>query len=92
MSSTPHTAFRVLIVERGVAGLEAAPALRELAGERIATTLLSGTREFVHRSMRVAEPFGGTVARHYSLEEIARVASSTRRHSMMLCSTNSCTA
>jgi hypothetical protein len=82
----------VLIVERGVAGLEAAPALRELAGERIATTLLSGTREFVHRPMRVAEPFGGTVARHYSLEEIARDASSTRRHSMMLCSTNSCTA
>ncbi len=74
MSSTTHTPFRVLIVGGGVAGLEAALALRELAGERIATTLLSGTREFVYRPMRVAEPFGGTVARHYSLAEIARDA------------------
>jgi len=72
MTSTTHTPFRVLIVGGGVAGLEAALALRELAGERIATTLLAGKPEFVYRPMRVTEPFGGALARHYSLEEIAR--------------------
>jgi sulfide:quinone oxidoreductase len=72
MTSTTSTPFRVLIVGGGVAGLEAALALRDLAGERIATTLLSGANEFVYRPMRVTEPFGGTLARHYPLEEIAR--------------------
>jgi sulfide:quinone oxidoreductase len=72
MTSTTPTPFRVLIVGGGVAGLEAALALRDLAGERIATTLLSGATEFVYRPMRVTEPFGGTLARHYPLDEIAR--------------------
>ncbi|HUA48810.1 MAG TPA: FAD-dependent oxidoreductase [Solirubrobacteraceae bacterium] len=72
MSSTTTTPFRVLIVGAGVAGLEAALALRELAGERINTTLLSGTPEFVYRPMRVTEPFAGSVARRYSIDEIAR--------------------
>jgi sulfide:quinone oxidoreductase len=72
MNSTTHTPFRVLIVGGGVGGLEAALALRELAGERIASTLLSVSPEFVYRPMRVTEPFGGSLARHYSLEDIAR--------------------
>jgi len=72
MSSTAPTPFRVLIVGGGVAGLEAALALRDLAGERITITLLSGTPEFVYRPMRVTEPFAGTLARHYSIDEIAR--------------------
>ncbi|HTU86368.1 MAG TPA: FAD-dependent oxidoreductase [Solirubrobacteraceae bacterium] len=72
MTSTTPTPFHVVIVGGGVAGLEAALALRELAGDRITTTLLSGTTEFVYRPMRVTEPFAGRTARHYSLEEIAR--------------------
>ena len=72
MSSTTPTPFRVLIVGGGVAGLEAALALRELAGERIATTLLTGAPEFVYRPMRVREPFAYPAARHYPLDEIAR--------------------
>jgi len=72
MSSTTPTPFRVLIVGGGVAGLEAALALRDLAGERITITLLSGTPEFVYRPMRVTEPFAGNLARHYSIDEIAR--------------------
>lgn len=72
MSSTTPTPFRVLIVGGGVAGLEAALALRELAGERIATTLLTGAPEFVYRPMRVMEPFAYPAARHYPLDEIAR--------------------
>ena len=51
--STP-TPFRVLIVGGGVAGLEAALALRHLAGERVATTLLAPAAEFVYRPMKVA--------------------------------------
>lgn len=69
--STP-TPFRVLIVGGGVAGLEAALALRELAGERVATTLLAPAAEFVYRPMRVREPFGYSEARRYPLDEICR--------------------
>jgi len=71
MSSIPHAPFRVLIVGGGVAGLEAALALSDLAGDRISTTLLSGAPEFVYRPMRVREPFAYSGARHCSLEEIA---------------------
>ena len=38
-TENPHP-FRVLIAGGGVAALEAALALRELAGERISTTML----------------------------------------------------
>lgn len=72
MTSTPHTRFRVLIVGGGVAGLEAALALRDFAGDRITTTLLSAASEFVYRPMRVNEPFAGSAARHYPLGDIAR--------------------
>src|ERR1700733_551055 len=72
MTSTTHTPFRVMIVGGGVAGLEAALALRDLAGERIATTLLSEAPEFVYRPMRVREPFAYSSAHHYPLDEIAR--------------------
>jgi sulfide:quinone oxidoreductase len=70
-ATTPHP-FRVLIAGGGVAGLEAVLALRELAGERIATTMLAPQDEFVYRPMRVREPFAYSAARHYPLDEIAR--------------------
>jgi sulfide:quinone oxidoreductase len=63
--------FRVLIAGGGVAGLEAALALRYLAGDRVTTTLLTPEPEFVYRPLRVREPFAGPTARHYALEEIA---------------------
>ncbi len=72
MNSTSHTPFRVLIVGGGVAGLEAALALRDLAGERVATTLLAPASEFVYRPMRVREPFGYSEARRYPLDDISR--------------------
>jgi len=69
---TPHTdPFKVLIAGGGVAALEAALALRELAGDRVAVTMLAPEAEFVYRPMRVREPFGYSQARHYSLEAIA---------------------
>jgi sulfide:quinone oxidoreductase len=70
--SPSKPAFRVLIAGGGVAALEAALALRELAGERVSTTLLAPEPEFVYRPMRVREPFAYSSAQRYSLEEIAR--------------------
>jgi sulfide:quinone oxidoreductase len=72
MNSTTHTPFRVLIVGAGVAGLEAALALRELASELVSTTLLAPASEFVYRPMRVREPFGYSEARRYPLDDISR--------------------
>jgi sulfide:quinone oxidoreductase len=64
--------FRVLIAGGGVAALEAALALRDLAGERVRTTLLAPEPEFVYRPLRVREPFGYSAAQRYPLDEIAR--------------------
>jgi sulfide:quinone oxidoreductase len=63
--------FRVLIAGGGVAALEGALALRELAADRVSTTLLAPEPEFVYRPLRVREPFGYSEARRYSLQEIA---------------------
>jgi sulfide:quinone oxidoreductase len=64
--------FNVLIVGGGVAGLEAALALRELGGGRIVTTMIAPNPEFVYRPMSVREPFGYAEARRYPLDELAR--------------------
>lgn len=66
-----ETRFKVVIAGGGVAALEAALALRERAGGRVATTLLAPEPEFVYRPMRVREPFGYGSAQRYSLAEIA---------------------
>lgn len=71
-ASSTEEPFRVIIAGGGVAALEAALALRDLAGERISTTLLAPDPEFVYRPMSVREPFAYPGARHYPLEEIAR--------------------
>ena len=63
--------FDVLIVGGGVAAFEAALALRDLGGDRIATTMVAPNPEFVYRPMTVREPFGYAVARRYPLEEFA---------------------
>jgi sulfide:quinone oxidoreductase len=71
-ASPSRQPFEVLIAGGGVAALEAALALRDLAGERVSTTLLAPEPEFVYRPMRVREPFAYSAAQHYPLEEIAR--------------------
>ena len=70
MTSTDRP-FDVLIVGGGVAAIEAALALRDMAGERVRITMLAPEPEFVYRPMRVREPFAGPSARRYSLQEIA---------------------
>jgi len=61
---------RVVIVGGGVAGLEALLALRALAGDRVALTLVSQDESFVDRPMTVAEPFGLGSAARLSLPEV----------------------
>ncbi len=50
--------LRVLIAGGGVAALEAALALRELAEERVAIELLAPEPHFSYRPLAVVEPFG----------------------------------
>jgi sulfide:quinone oxidoreductase len=62
---------QVVIVGGGVAALETLIALRALAGDRVAVSLVSREDWFVERPLTVGEPFGmGSAARH-SLPEIA---------------------
>jgi sulfide:quinone oxidoreductase len=63
--------FEVVIAGGGVAGLEAALALRDLAGELVHLTLIAPNPEFVYRPMTVREPFAFGRAERYGLREIA---------------------
>jgi sulfide:quinone oxidoreductase len=63
-----------VIVGGGVAALETALALRELAPERTATTVIAPNNEFVYRPMTVREPFAYPTARRYPLAQIVHDA------------------
>jgi sulfide:quinone oxidoreductase len=71
-TSSPNRSFDVVIAGGGVAALEAALALKDLAGERVRTTLLAPAPRFVYRPARVKEPFGYAAAHTYSLADITR--------------------
>lgn len=68
---------RVVIAGGGVAALEAALALRELAEERVAVELLAPEPHFWYRPLSVAEPFelGGT--QRYELAALTAAAGAT---------------
>jgi sulfide:quinone oxidoreductase len=68
MSGAP---LRVLVAGGGVAALEAALALRELAEERVSIELLAPEPHFWYRPLSVAEPFGGDRVRPIELADIA---------------------
>jgi sulfide:quinone oxidoreductase len=72
MSSSADQPLDVVIAGGGVAALEAALGLRELAGDRVKTTLLAPGSTFIYRPARVKEPFGYAAADTYSLPELAR--------------------
>lgn len=75
MAAEPETeAFKVVIAGGGVAALEAALAVHELAGERVAVTLVAPNREFRYRPLLVREPFTPAVTAGYSVAEIAERA------------------
>lgn len=69
-----HPKLRVVIVGGGAAALETALALRELASEQTATTVIAPNDEFVYRPMTVREPFAHPTARRYPLAQIVRDA------------------
>lgn len=60
----------MLIAGGGVAALETALALKDLAADRVEMTLIAPNEEFVYRPMTVREPFSFAGARHYALEPI----------------------
>src|SRR3954465_2698848 len=64
-------ACKVLIVGGGVGALEAALALRELAGERVQVEICAGRGEFVYRPFAVGEPYGASRVLRYDLEWLA---------------------
>jgi sulfide:quinone oxidoreductase len=75
---------RVLIAGGGVAGLEAALALRELAGERLAIELCSPRTDFVYRPFAVGEPYGAASILRYDLDALAeRIGVSFRLGSIL---------
>ena len=65
---------KVLIAGGGVAALEAALALRALAGELVDVELLAPEPQFWYRPMSVAEPFGLGQAQHFDLARLAALA------------------
>ena len=68
---TETTPFHVVIAGGGVAALETLIALRDLAGDRVAITLMAPEPRFTYRPMKVAEPFSLGHAREYALADVA---------------------
>jgi sulfide:quinone oxidoreductase len=62
---------RVVIVGGGVAGLEALLALRDLAGDRVASTLVAPQPDFLYKPLLVEEPFDLGPAERHELEPLA---------------------
>jgi sulfide:quinone oxidoreductase len=65
------TALEVVIAGGGVAALETALALHELAGDRVRLTLLAPGADFVYRPMAVLEPFVRRSPRQLALAQFA---------------------
>ncbi|MBS1879221.1 MAG: FAD-dependent oxidoreductase [Actinobacteria bacterium] len=63
---------RVVIVGGGVASLEAALTLRELAGDRAAVEIYSARSDFVYRPYAVGKPFGSAVLKTYDLPALVQ--------------------
>ena len=71
--------FKVLIAGGGVAALEAALALSDLAGDRVALEIVAPNAEFVYRPMAVVEPFAYAPAQRVPLAEAAADAGAQLR-------------
>jgi sulfide:quinone oxidoreductase len=62
---------QVVVAGGGIAGLEALMALRRLAGDRVALTLIAPDPEFTYKPFTVEEPFSFQPAERRALEPIA---------------------
>jgi sulfide:quinone oxidoreductase len=70
IQSTTSSNPRVLVVGGGVAALECALALSDLAGDLTDVSVLAPNTEFVYRPMTVREPFALPAARRYPIAPI----------------------
>src|SRR5690349_10821566 len=66
-SSQPH----IVVVGGGIAAVEAALALHDLAGDRVRLTIVAPNREFELRPLSTAEPFARDHVRRHSLAALA---------------------
>jgi sulfide:quinone oxidoreductase len=62
---------RVVIAGGGVAALEAAIALHEMAGDRVEVEMYAPREDFIYRPFAVAEPYGASRVMRYDLAELA---------------------
>jgi sulfide:quinone oxidoreductase len=63
---------RIIIAGGGIAGLEALMAVRDLAGARVAITLVAPDPDFVYKPLIVEEPFTAQPAEQHALAPIAQ--------------------
>jgi sulfide:quinone oxidoreductase len=71
MHATTTQPTHVAIVGGGVAAVELALALHDLAGPRVRLTLVAPQPDFELLALRTAEPFSADHVRHHSLRELA---------------------
>jgi sulfide:quinone oxidoreductase len=73
-------ALEVVIAGGGVAALETALALHELAGDRVNLTLLAPTADFIYRPVAVLEPFVRVPPGRLALARVAAEVNATLEH------------
>jgi sulfide:quinone oxidoreductase len=74
-----RTPFHVVVAGAGVAALEAALALRSLAGNLVEVELIAPATEFTYRPLAVAEPFRTDEVRRFPLEPLVHAADAILR-------------
>ena len=81
MSKIAHRSdpARVLVAGGGVAALETALALHDLADERVEVELRAPRAEFVYRPVAVGEPYGAAQVQRYDLTDLAERCGATFR-------------
>lgn len=72
---------KVLIAGAGVAGLEAALALRDMADDLVEVALYDPGREFAYRPFGIGEPYGTTRAFRYDLRRLSELCGASLRTS-----------
>lgn len=72
---------KVLVAGAGVAGLEAALALRDLAGDRVDVALHDPSKEFAYRPFGIGEPYGTTRSFRYDLRKLSQLCGASLRAS-----------
>jgi sulfide:quinone oxidoreductase len=77
--TTGRRPFHVVIAGAGVAALEAALALRALAGDLVSVELVAPDTEFTYRPLAVAEPFRSDEVRRFPLASLVAAAGADLR-------------